>query len=392
MNIISKKPSSFWEVSLITGILIFAFSLRLYYLFKIPHPPLIFDAANYDAMAKQFLEKGFLGYASSKPNAFTTPGYPLFLALIYKIFGYSNGSPLTQVRIIQVALSTLTIGFLYLLGKQVSNGRTGLIAAFFSSIYLISLWVPTLILTETLYTFLFVLYLYLQVTAIKTRSGFLNFLTGAVLAAAVLVRPAVAPLIILPYVYYYMETRDRTLIKNFLLNVCGFVLLMLPWWIRNVVTLKKLILFATQEDPLLKGTYPYEEGIENAPLINQKQEAIRRLKEGFTTRPLYYLKWYTIGKFDFIFFKTFYYVDEKVTTLRWLLPLHQFFVWFGWVGVFLSSVRKEIKLIALYVFLLTLIQLVFVATSRYSYPIMQLLILLSAYIIDILFFRTRQAD
>lgn len=389
----SKKSSKLLlECTLIGLILVFAFLLKLYYLYRTnPQPPIQFDAYHYDLMTKQFLEKGFLGYASSRPNAFTTPGYPLFLAFIYKIFGYTNGSPLTQVRIIQIVLSTLTVGLLYLLARHISNRRVGLIAAFFSSVYLVSLWVPTLILTEALYTFLFVLYLYLQFTAIDYKSGFLNFLAGLALAAAVLVRPAIAPLIVLPYIYYYLVTRDKWLFKGFFLNLCGFVLLMLPWWIRNIITLKKLVLLATQEDPLLKGTYPYEEGIGAAPLLNQKQEAIRRIKEGFATQPLYYLKWYTVGKFDFIFFKVFYYVNEKITTLRWTLPIHQFFVWFGWVGVFFSAIKKELRLIALYVVILTLIQLVFVATARYAYPIVQLLILLTAYIIDTLFFKEKRS-
>lgn len=44
-------------------------------------------------MARQFLDKGFLGYMSSRPNAYITPGYPLFLALIYKLYGYAQGVP-----------------------------------------------------------------------------------------------------------------------------------------------------------------------------------------------------------------------------------------------------------------------------------------------------------
>jgi len=55
--------------------------------------------------------------------------------------------------------------------------------------------------------------------------------------------------------------------------------------------------------------------------------------------------------------------------------------------VALAAVKKELRLIALYIVLLTGAQLIFVATSRYSYPLMHLLILLSAYIIDTLFFK-----
>ena len=234
------------------------------------------------------------------------------------------------------------------------------------------------------------LYLYLQFLAIDRKSSLMNFLTGLALAAAVLVRPAIAPLIVLPYIYYYLVTKDKWLFKGFIMNAAGFILLMLPWWIRNLIVLKKIILFATQEDPLLRGTYPYEIGIENIPYTNQKQEAIKRILEGFTKQPLLYLKWYTIGKFDYLYFKIFYYVDEKITALRWLLPLHNFFIWFGWVGVALSVIKKELRLISLYILFITAIQLVFTVTSRYAYPVIHLLILLTAYIIDALFFAKRQ--
>lgn len=378
------------EYVILGAILLLSLVLRLYYLFNTTHPPIAYDAYNYDIMARQFLEKGFLGYRSSTPNAYTTPGYPLFLALLYKIFGYANGSPLTGVRVVQIILSTLTIYLLYLTAKLISGKRAALLSAFFFSIYLIGMWVPTLILTETLYTFLFMLYLYIQIIAINKKSFHMNFIAGVILALAVLVRPLIAPLMILPYAYYYFKdkakdkAKDKFYIKGFLLNAAGFTIIMLPWWIRNFVLFNKIILFATQADPLLRGTYPYDIGISEMPLINQKEEAIRRIKEGFTKQPLYYLKWYTLGKFDYLFFKLYYYVDEKVTLFASLLPIHYLYVWLGWIGVVFASINKNIRLIALYIILITMANLVFVATSRYSYPIMPLLIMLSAAVIDVL--------
>ena len=120
----------------IAGILLFSFLLKLYYLYNIPHPPLIYDAHHYDVMARQFLDKGILGYASDKPNAYITPGYPLFLAFLYKIFGYKEASPLMQVRLTQIVLATATLYFLYLLTKYITTKKAALIAAFFASIYL----------------------------------------------------------------------------------------------------------------------------------------------------------------------------------------------------------------------------------------------------------------
>lgn len=375
------------EILLVSCLLIFSFLIRIYYLSTMDIPPLIYDAHNYDVMTRQLLDKGVFGYASNSSNAYITPGYPLFLAAIYKIFGYAAQSPLMEVRVIQIFLTTITIGIVYLLGKKILNRRVGFLAAFFFSIYLVAIWVPTTILTEALFTFFFVLYLYFQMIALGKNTYKWDFVAGTTLAAAVLVRPSIAPLMFLPYIYYYFNTKNNNLIKKFLIMALGFTILMMPWWIRNFVTLNEIVLSATQEDPLLRGTYPYGIGEESIPYTNQKKEAIKRLVEGFTKQPLLYIKWFTIGKFDWLYFKIYYYVGNATNALSSLLPFHNFIVWFGWVGVLLSFIRKEIRLISLYVILFTFIHLIFVATSRYSYPIMPLLMLLSAYIIDILFRR-----
>ncbi|NLD46191.1 MAG: glycosyltransferase family 39 protein [Clostridiaceae bacterium] len=376
-----------FETVLLALIVMFSFVIRLYYLLTVKPPELTGDAYNYDVMVKQFLDNGFLGYdyfhnKSGEPNALITPGYPLFLSSIYIIFGYKSHSPLFEVRLIQIVLASLTSGLLYLVSKKLFKSMA--IAALSSvlySIYLVAIWVPTLLLTETLYTFLFILYFIVQIYAVESESVIINSLAGILFALSVLVRPAMAPLIVLPYLFYYMETKNIKLLKAFIYNVSGFILVMSFWWIRNLIVLKRLVLFATQEDPLLRGTYPYYEGVDNMPVRNQKQVAVKRIIEGFSNQPLLYLKWYTVGKFTYLYLnEVFYYVDSKIKTLRSLIGLHYLYVQLGWIGVILSGIKKEIRLISLYIIMMTVIHLGFVATSRYSYPVMPLLIVLCSYI------------
>lgn len=376
-----------FEPVLLSLIVMFSFAIRLYYLLTVKPPELTGDALNYDIMAKQFLDNGFLGYdyyhkKSGEPNALVTPGYPLFLSIIYGIFGYKNHSPLFEVRLIQIILASLTTGLLYLVSKKLFNSvAMAALSAVFYSIYLVAIWVPTLLLTETLYTFLFILYFLVQIYAVESERVSVHMLAGILFALSILVRPAMAPLIVLPYAFCYLETKKVKFLRLFLYNLAGFIAIMSFWWLRNLIVLKKLVLFATQEDPLLRGTYPYYEGVESMPAINQKQEAVRRIIEGFSKQPLLYLKWYTAGKFTYLYLnEVFYYVDSKIKTLRSLIGLHYFYVQLGWIGVILSGIKKEIRLISLYVIMMTIIHLGFVATSRYSYPIMPLLIILCSYL------------
>ena len=43
------------------------------------------DGLGYEKMAQQLLTKHVYGYKSTEPNAYVTPGYPLFLAAVYGV-------------------------------------------------------------------------------------------------------------------------------------------------------------------------------------------------------------------------------------------------------------------------------------------------------------------
>ena len=71
-----------------------------------PHN-LTHDEIGYHEMTRQFLNKGFLGYYSNKPNAFVTPGYPLFLAAVYKAVEIINGSGTNPLPIVTIYLCSV---------------------------------------------------------------------------------------------------------------------------------------------------------------------------------------------------------------------------------------------------------------------------------------------
>ncbi|MDP4180104.1 MAG: glycosyltransferase family 39 protein [Bacillota bacterium] len=382
----------------LAAVFLVALYLRLDFVLNMNHPPLKNDAYNYDVMAKNFLDNGYIGYTDSyslhrpalKPNAVITPGYPLFLSAIYTIFGYKNGSPLMAVRIIQAFLGALTCILIYLLGKRVKNRKAGLISAALYALYPSFVWATTLILTETLYNFFFVLYLYLQLTLLDNIKSKKNaLLCGLIFAVAVMVRPTVMPLIVIPFIYKYIKERDISIIKTFCYTCIGIVIIMLPWWTRNLISLHKLVLLATQTgNPLIAGTFPYYQNIDaskyNVP--DQVKAGISYIIEGFRTQPILYLKWFTIGKFTFLFKNPWFNPPQEFTSLTNLQMLHSFIICFGWFGVVLSFIRRRYVLISLFIILLTGLQLLFVPETRYAQSIIPLLIILTANIVDHLLF------
>lgn len=372
-------------LALLIAIIALGLLLRINFVFG-PQLSLSPDAINYDAMVKQFLSKGFLGYLSSEPNAYVMPVYPLFLSIIYSIFGFTPESPLFMVRIIQALIGTASILLVYLIGKEILNNRVGLISAILFAIYPPFSESVTLILTEVLYTFFFLLYLLIQLKALKSPSPVLNTLSGVLMALAILIRPTLLPLFALPYIYQYIVTRDKKVFRSFGYLVLGITITMLPWWIRNYLTLGKFILLSTGSgNPLFAGAFPNLDfsNMKYVPPSEQFNEGIRLIINGFLTQPLTYIKWYTLGKFWVIFNRPWY----QSQALQSIIYLHHVIVVLGFTGTVLAMISKQVRLIALFVILLTGLQLIFIPNPRYAYSIIPLLIVLAAHVIDRLFFR-----
>jgi hypothetical protein len=139
----------------------------------------------------------------------------------------------------------------------------------------------------------------------------------------VLIRPALLPLFIIPYIYLLLGLRHQRKhlmdsdpgfkenCRDVPAQLFGLVLVMAPWWIRNVVSLGSLILTAKGDgNALLGGTYPYWQDYfkdipESIKGVNdaQREWGINRIIKGFTTDFWLYFKWFTFGKISYTFSK-----------------------------------------------------------------------------------------
>lgn len=412
---------------------LFALYLRGWFLVSVPQPTeLKGDAQNYRVMAIQLVERRVYGYMSEEPNAYVTPGYPLFLAVIRAI-ARDDISMLSAVRWVQAILSGLTALLIGLCACKASGRAAGVIAALLYAIYPPFVWSVGAILTEVLFNFAFAAFVltYLYAASYPDQPGsepatnpsmrvepdeavprasraeplgnsggctpFANvlprcrfFSVGAVLAIAVLVRPMVAPLLILLFVTEYLIDRKRA--KNHLKSrltallwcILGFAVVMLPWWTRNVISLGKLVLFATQTgNPLLGGTDPYllhPELFAGIPPDRQLEAAIYRIIEGFRTEPVLYLKWFTIGKLSYIFGEPYFGGTSTGGFLKDLAVIHQALIAIGTCGMAIGwSINRSIARVTAMILGIVLIQLAFIPQYRYAYPVMALLCITSGW-------------
>jgi len=340
------------------------------------------DAKNYVAMVRQWLEDGVYGYMSEEPNAYVTPGYPAFLALVFALFG-AGESTVDWVRFIQAVVSALTVIWIYDLGRRLAGRATGAVAGLLFALYTPSIWSTGSVLTETLYVFLLFLYLSLQERVLSRPSPAAGAAAGLALASCVMVRPSAAVLGLIPTWMVFRDWRHTHRLPEWAMaGALGLLVVMLPWWIRNIIVLDRFVLLATQTgNPLLAGTDPFfmdPGSIEGFPPEDQLRVALERIVQGFATQPALYLHWFTLGKTAILLGAPYWGGIPNGAFLAPLSALHKFIVILGLTGLLRALVSPRWRRLVVAFILLLGVQLLFVPDTRYGFPLVALLILPAA--------------
>lgn len=346
------------------------------------------DSIEYDKLVRQFFATGVYGYKSAEPNAYVTPGFPLIMAVVYKIVDYTVRDPLPFLRHLNALFSLINLFLIFQIGRKWAGDLVGLLAALISAIYLPFIWANGAILTEVPGTLALTLYLYVQLIAFESRKLSHAFAAGVLLGLTAMIRPEFMPLCVPLYLFYWLQTKDHQFWKPLLAALVGVVLVMSPWWIRNVVTLDKLVLTATQTNPFYAGTFPdknYSDHLVETRGKTESEIAMERLKVGFTQHTWTFVKWFTVGKLDYTYSKMFFggghepiYTNMPMRTAE---RLHTFIIWSGLLGMILSlrRWRQPLAVLAVVIVVMSGVRLLFVPEYRYNFTVMPLFILFSAY-------------
>ncbi len=366
-------------------ILAVATILRFDFLFSTSHK-VSHDTIHYDAMVRQLLDEGVYAYKSTTSNAQVTPGYPLFMAAIYKLAEGLSYEPFPIIRVLQVGFSLVSIALGYLIAARLAGRQAGLLTAATMAVYPPFIWANGAILTEPLAAMLLLLYVWLQLLAFEQKRWTLHALAGAAMGLTVLVRPEF--LVLIGASYVLLLIRGRQLLetaKLFLFALIGAGLVLSPWVIRNVVTLGEVVVASTQVNPFAAGTYPdknYDDGLVDRKGKTQMEVAKERLRIGFTEHTWTYVKWYTIGKLKYTYGRMFFGSGHSplypVIPLR--QPVHLVIVFSGTLAALLMLRRWRQPAMLLVVLLgtISLTRLAFVPEFRYNFTAMPLLIMLGS--------------
>ncbi len=195
------------------------------------------DAPSYLAPARSLAEHArFESTQPGLPEFLRTPGYPLFVAAVYRVFG----EHITAVLLGQVLLSALTVYLAYLLATRMWSATVGLLAAGLTLVEPLQNATTSTLLTETLAAFLLLAVAmigYRAFTASRLRPGVWAML-GLAITVSTFVRPVtyyfppfvVALLVVWSWVRRFPVRDLAKAVAVFLLPV---VVLCGAWQVRN---------------------------------------------------------------------------------------------------------------------------------------------------------------
>jgi len=350
------------------------------------------DAHSYNQIAVNLLDgKGFV--TDGGLYARRGPVYPLFLAIIYLIFGYS----FVAVRFAQAIIGALTCIIIYLLSKELFDKKVGLIAAFISAIYYPFILQPAYLLTEVLFTFLLIAMLYFLIRYYYKKDFFSLCLGGLIFGISILCKGILflfIPLLIIWLVVIEFKQHSKNVIATFVTLIFIF-LPMFPWIVRNYLFYNAFIpsqiggglaLYIGNNPKATGGTGGWHklrqdgflpENIDN--LFTVEVDKLSQIKaiNYIRNNPERFIK---LGFNKIINMWRPFYVDamliNKIIMTFSYIPIMIFAI----LGIFLT--RKKYKYISIFYFLFIyyiMIHVIFFGVIRYRYPVMPFFIIFAAF-------------
>ncbi|MEO0086391.1 MAG: glycosyltransferase family 39 protein, partial [candidate division WOR-3 bacterium] len=185
---------------------------------------------------------------------FRAPLYPLFLGLLYRVFGVGMLVP----RLVQAALGAAGCGFLYLIGRRLFNARTGIASGLLMAVYPLLVYYDGELMLEGLLVVLVLAGFVLLRSREKDRQW---LLPGLAFGLAAITRPNVLAFVAVLPVWFLLEFRQGWW-RRLLLFLLGVVVPIVPVTIRNYAVSRQLVPIAWQGGiNFYIGNNPQSDGI-----------------------------------------------------------------------------------------------------------------------------------
>jgi hypothetical protein len=167
----------------------------------------------------------------------------------------------------------------------------------------------------------------------------------------------------------------RVLVRVMIPLVAAFMVVMIPWWIRNFVDFHRVVFTSTEVgNPLLLGADPYFRvgqyrllAIAQASHQSLQSFSMHYILEGFKTHFFLFLSWYTVGKIPYFFFSPWIYGNVWI-----FVQFHRILAMIGIVCALVGLRMRTVRILAVTSLALLIPQFAFLPTERYVFPLMVL--------------------
>ncbi len=191
------------------------------------------DSYEYSLLGVNIAQHGYYTPHGGEPGLRRSPGYPLYLAAVYKLFGVKPAIAL----FLQIVLSGLIPLFLYMNAELLFSKRVARIASVLSIVEPVSIIYANLLLSETLFVVFLLLSTYFFIKSMKNKNTTALFVSAIMTGIGAYFRPVI---LYLPLAYAFMYIAVSWLsFKDRIKYALGIVLItgltVLPWVTRNYI-------------------------------------------------------------------------------------------------------------------------------------------------------------
>ena len=200
----------------------------------------LWGKSEYAAIAASLLAGHGFGSAyvgTHGPTAWFAPGYPLFLAVLFRWFGFESLASTWIVVLLNVAFAAFTTLVIYALGKRLFSVRVAAIAGWIWAVWPYFAVFPLVTTEPSIAALLLTVgaWLWLVVEGSKKRWHWATF--GIYWAATCLINPSFMSIVLLYWLCLLRRPggviADRA--RSLALSVIAFGLVVSPWLVRNYI-------------------------------------------------------------------------------------------------------------------------------------------------------------
>lgn len=347
-----------------------------------------------------------------QPTAAWPPAYSFVLAGMWAVLGIG----VTSAKVLNAVLSALTIPFVYLLARSIFGKPAGWLAAAAFAIFPNAIAWSSVLFPEELFTFVFVVALWILIEPARLRGGrwrapvAFGLLTGA----ATLTRGEGVVLIPVGVVFWLTRDGWRGSMRHTTLAALGLCAVVLPWSVRNWEVMHAVIPVSTSSGIALRiGHSPQSTGtteivnppepVDGVPVWEQAYypDTEVRSYRAYTSRSISYALHHPRRELDLSRYKIYHlYRSDTASMMEWvklgtstpiysesledalwrMFDVSQYAVMFVAVGSAVFWLRRDPKrlLLANVILMWTLFHIVFSAEPRYHVPLFPIFVVAAA--------------